>query len=404
LRLVIATQVAVIPSRTQTTRLAWLDALRGIGAMAVVAEHMLPWLMPALRPYWFNLGMYGVLVFFLVSGYIIPASLEHRGDVRSFWISRIFRLYPLYLLVIGLVLVMAIWVPVRMEVPRHASSVAAHLSMLLDVVHTGGVADPMWTLSYEMVFYLIVTALFVSGVHRRSGLLAIAFGGAAIAAGLVLSAPLLPGEWPAIVTCVVFVAGLVCLISGRFRTAAAYSLGLMALVLLMFGSFVPWFGAAILAVMFTGTAIQRWEAGTGGLTPVVASAALVAASPVWSIQAGWWWVQPDVWITTMALAGGTFALGMALRGRPIPGVLTWIGLISYSIYLLHHPLLRGLNSMVGDLRGLPAALQSAVSLGYVAVLLTLSWLTYRFVEAPAQRLGKRISRSLRSPEGASPQG
>jgi peptidoglycan/LPS O-acetylase OafA/YrhL len=404
LRLVIATQVAVIPSRTQTTRLAWLDALRGIGAMAVVAEHMLPWLMPALRPYWFNLGMYGVLVFFLVSGYIIPASLEHRGDVRSFWISRIFRLYPLYLLVIGLVLVMAIWVPVRMEVPRHASSVAAHLSMLLDVVHTGGVADPMWTLSYEMVFHLIVTALFVSGVHRRSGLLAIAFGGAAIAAGLVLSAPLLPGEWPAIVTCVVFVAGLVCLISGRFRTAAAYSLGLMALVLLMFGSFVPWFGAAILAVMFTGTAIQRWEAGTGGLTPVVASAALGAASPVWSIQAGWWWVQPDVWITTMALAGGTFALGMALRGRPIPGVLTWIGLISYSIYLLHHPLLRGLNSMVGDLRGLPAALQSAVSLGYVAVLLTLSWLTYRFVEAPAQRLGKRISRSLRSPEGASPQG
>ncbi|GAA1291503.1 acyltransferase [Planotetraspora silvatica] len=400
----IATQVAIAPARTQAARLAWLDALRGIGAMAVVAEHMLPWLMPALRPYWFNLGMYGVLVFFLVSGYIIPASLEHRGDVRSFWISRIFRLYPLYLLVIGLVLVMAIWVPVRMEVPRHASSVAAHLSMLLDVVHMGGLADPMWTLSYEMVFYLIVTALFVGGVHRRSGLLAIAFGGAAVAAGLVLSAPLLPGEWPAIVTCVIFLAGLVCLISGRFRTTAAYSLGLMALVLLMFGSYVPWFGAAILAVMFTGTAIQRWEAGTGGLTPVVVSAALVAASPVWSIQAGWWWVQPDVWITTMVLAGGTFALGMALRSRPIPGVLTWIGLISYSIYLLHHPLLRGLNSMMGDLRGLPAALSSAISLGYLIVLLTLSWLTYRFVEAPAQRLGKRISRSLRSPQEASSQG
>ncbi|WP_239117053.1 acyltransferase family protein [Planotetraspora phitsanulokensis] len=400
----IATQVAVAPSRTQVTRLAWLDALRGIGAMAVVAEHMLPWLMPALRPYWFNLGMYGVLVFFLVSGYIIPASLEHRGDVRAFWISRIFRLYPLYLLVIGLVLVMAIWVPVRMEVPRHPSSVAAHLSMLLDVVHMGGVADPMWTLSYEMVFYLIVTALFVGGAHRRSGLLAIAFGVVAVASGLVLSAPLLPGEWPAIVTCVIFVAGLACLISGRFRMVAAYSLGLMALVLLVFASFVPWFGAAILAVMFTGTAIQRWEAGTGGLTPVVVSAALVAVSPVWSIQAGWWWVQPDVWITTMALAGGTFALAMALRGRPIPGVLTWIGLISYSIYLLHHPLLRGLNSLLGDLRGLPAALQSAVSLGYLVVLLTLSWLTYRFVEAPAQRLGKRISRSLRSPQTGSSEG
>ncbi|MFC0549546.1 acyltransferase family protein [Planotetraspora thailandica] len=388
----IATQVAIAPARTHATRLAWLDALRGIGAMAVVCEHMLPWLMPALRPYWFNLGMYGVLVFFLVSGYIIPASLEHRGDVRSFWISRIFRLYPLYLLVIVVVLVLAIWFPVREQVPRDPSAVAAHLTMLLDVVHIGGVADPMWTLSYEMVFYLIVTALFVGGVHTRSGTLAIVFGAVAIAAGLVLSAPLLPGPWPAIVTCVIFVAGLACLISGRFRTAAAYALGAMALVLLMFGSFVPWFGAAILAVMFTGTAIQRWEAGTGGLAPVVVSAVLVALSPVWSIQAGWWWVQPDVWITTVALAGITFGLGMALRGRRVPGVLTWLGLISYSIYLLHHPMLRVLNTALGDLRHLSPVTRTALMCGYVAALLALSWVTYRFVEFPAQRLGKRIGR------------
>lgn len=402
---VIATQPVIGSSSTKVARLAWLDALRGIGAMAVVAEHMLPWLMPALRPFWFNLGMYGVLVFFLVSGYIIPTSLERRGDVRAFWISRLFRLYPLYLVVIGLVLVMAIWVPVRQEVPRHVSSVAAHLTMLLDVVHHGGLADPMWTLSYEMVFYLLVTALFVGGVHKRSGTLAIVFGIVAVCAGLVLSAPLLPGKWPAIAACAVFVAGVACLITGRFRTAAAYALGLMAIVLLVFASFVPWFGAAILAVMFTGTAIQRWESGASGLTPVVVSAALVAAAPVWSIQAGWWWVQPDVWITTIALAAATFALGMALRGRPLPGVLTWLGLISYSIYLLHHPLLRFLNAMAGDLRRLPTAAQASITLGYLTLLLGLSWLTYRFVESPTQRLGRRISRrSAAAPPGISAQG
>ncbi|MEU8278848.1 acyltransferase, partial [Microbispora bryophytorum] len=148
---------------------------------------------------------------------------------------------------------------------------AAHMSMLLDVVHTGALADPMWTLSYEMVFYLLVTALFAGGVHRRSGTLAIAFGVVAVAAGLVLSAPLLPGPWPAVTACVLFLAGLACLITGRFRTVAAYALGLMALVLLVFGSFVPWFGGAILAVMFTGTALHRWERGTGGLGPVVAA-------------------------------------------------------------------------------------------------------------------------------------
>ncbi|MEU6407563.1 acyltransferase [Microbispora sp. NPDC046933] len=387
----IATQSVTAPSSAKVTRLAWLDALRGIGAMAVVAEHALPWLMPSLRPYWFSLGMYGVLVFFLVSGYIIPASLEKRGDVGAFWVSRVFRLYPLYLLVIALVLVMALWVPVRQEVPRHPSAVAAHVSMLLDVVHTGALADPMWTLSYEMVFYLLVTALFVGGVHRRSGTLAIAFGVVAVAAGLVLSAPLLPGPWPAVAAGVLFVAGLACLITGRFRAVAAYTLGLMALVLLVFGSFVPWFGAAILAVMFTGTALYRWERGTGGLGAVVAAAALVAAAPVWSIQAGWWWVQPDVWITTIVLAGGTFALGMALRGRRVPGVLTWLGLISYSVYLVHHPLLKYLNALAGDLRSLTPTGQAAVALGYLVALLALSWLTYRFVEAPAQALGRRLS-------------
>nr|BFE86334.1 hypothetical protein GCM10020093_089350 [Planobispora longispora] len=76
-----STTLAAAPSvRTaDATRLAWLDALRGLGAVAVLLEHALPWFMPQLRPYWFNLGMYGVLVFFLVSGYIIPVSLEGEG-------------------------------------------------------------------------------------------------------------------------------------------------------------------------------------------------------------------------------------------------------------------------------------------------------------------------------------
>jgi peptidoglycan/LPS O-acetylase OafA/YrhL len=43
---------------------------------------------------WFDPGQYGVFVSFLVSGYIVPASLERRGSVRGFWVSRAFRLYP----------------------------------------------------------------------------------------------------------------------------------------------------------------------------------------------------------------------------------------------------------------------------------------------------------------------
>jgi hypothetical protein len=38
--------------------------------------------------HWFDPGQYGVFVFFLVSGYIVPASLERKSSVRGFWVSR----------------------------------------------------------------------------------------------------------------------------------------------------------------------------------------------------------------------------------------------------------------------------------------------------------------------------
>ncbi|MEU7858091.1 acyltransferase [Nonomuraea sp. NPDC049141] len=381
---------ATQPSTTHTpNRLAWLDALRGIGALAVVAEHLLPWFLPALRPYWFSLGVYGILVFFLVSGYIIPMSLERHGDVRAFWVSRVFRLYPLYLAVAALVLAAAWWVPVREEVPRDGTAVVGHATMLLDVVGVGGVADTMWTLSYEMVFYLIVTALFVTRQHERSGLFAVLFAAGSVIVGLLLAGAVLDGGWLAYASGAVFFAGLACVISGRFRTQAACVLGLMAVALLVLGGRVPWMGVAVLSVMFAGTAIQRWERGTGGLWPVAATAALVALAPVWAIESGWWWVEPDVWITTIVLAGVTFAGGMALRGRRVPRVLTWLGLISYSLYLVHHPLLKFFVEVSGDLRRSPLPLQLGLAVLAMALVLLASALAYRFIEKPMQAFGRR---------------
>ncbi len=377
-------------------RLAWLDALRGIGALAVVAEHMTPWFLPSVRPQWFHLGVYGIFVFFLVSGYIIPASLERHGDVRTFWLSRVFRLYPLFLAVGLLVVALHWWVPVREAVERDWASVAGHATMLLDVVDVAGVADTMWTLSYEMVFYLMVTALFMVRLHHRSGLLAMLFAAGAVATGVLMTRGVLTGGWVAYVSCAVFATGLVCLITGRFRRTAAAVLGVMALTLLVLGSRVPWVGVAVLALMFAGTAIYRWERGEGRLWPVAVTLVAVACVPFWAIMAGWWWVQPDIWITTIVLVAATFAAGMALRGRRVPRVLVWLGLVSYSLYLVHHPLLRYFTWVSGDLRAEPLPYQLAMTALALTMVVLVSAFTYRFVERPMQELGRRIARSRSS--------
>jgi peptidoglycan/LPS O-acetylase OafA/YrhL len=381
------------PQLTQTApaRLAWLDALRGIAALAVVGEHLTTWAMPWLRPVSFNLGIYGVLVFFLVSGYIIPTSLERHGDLRAFWIGRLFRLYPLYLAVIALVLALAWWIPLRQEVPRDASAIAAHATMLMDAVGTGAVLNTMWTLSYEMIFYLLVGALFVTGLRDGRGLLPVLFGLSCAITGLALSGALLSGPWLAWSSLAAFVIGLACVISGRARTAGACVLGVMALVLVLLASHVPWFGAAILTVMFTGTAIHRYERGEGSLWPVGLAALLVTATPLWAINAGWWWVQPDVWSLTIVLAGATFAGAMAWRGRRLPAFLIGLGTISYSLYLVHLPILLIVMRLAGEMRWSPLPQQIGISVLVLALLLPIGWLTHRFLERPTQRLGRHLT-------------
>nr|BFE86336.1 hypothetical protein GCM10020093_089370 [Planobispora longispora] len=77
---------------------------------------------------------------------------------------------------------------------------------------------------------------------------------------------------------------------------------------------------------------------------------------------------------------------------PLPRFLVWLGLISYSVYLLHHPLLRLTHAVLGDARTMGAVAQAGLVAGFVAAVLGLSWLTYRYVELPMQRLGRRLAR------------
>jgi peptidoglycan/LPS O-acetylase OafA/YrhL len=100
------------------------------------------------------------------------------------------------------------------------------------------------------------------------------------------------------------------------------------------------------------------------------------------------------WVMSVALAGLTFAVGMALRNLTVPSVLAWLGLVSYSVYLLH-PLLLDFSDRIPFVNSRhPVGVQLVMTGVFLTVLLACCALTYYLVEAPMQRLGRRVTARL----------
>jgi peptidoglycan/LPS O-acetylase OafA/YrhL len=101
-----------------------------------------------------------------------------------------------------------------------------------------------------------------------------------------------------------------------------------------------------------------------------------------------WQVQ---WTTSVLLAGATFGVGLALRHVRIPRWCGWLGVISYSVYLLHPLVFNAYRSIPVLHRKHTMPDQWLFFAGLLAVIIALSALTYYLVEKPMQRLGRRVA-------------
>jgi len=333
-------------------RLDFLDVARGVAAFFVLLEHGLGVFFPGFRTWsahhQFSLGRCGVVLFLVVSGFIIPKSLEQSGSQAAFWLRRFFRLFPAYWLSIALAFAVAEIGLARPQLPvGETADWLLNLTMLQGFFNRPHVWGVFWTLQLELVIYAACSTLYAVGLLRRAGWLV----GVVIVGFLTVGVvrPFVEGKpfeiggsrmlyWGPM-------AGLIA------QRCLAEKIRVRGLCAILFGQ-----AAAVAAVWVVNHTLFPHRVTVEGLREFTCT-----------------------WGSAYAVF---FAL-LAARDRPMPAIGRWLGRISYSIYLLH-PLV-----LIVTHGYLPAWLfWPAFLLGTLA----LAEISHRIVETPGIALGRALEK------------
>ncbi len=330
-----------------------IDGLRAIAVLPVVFFH-------AGVP-GFSGGFVGVDVFFVISGYLITSLIveDLRGghfSILDFYERRVRRILPALLVVLMASSVLAAWLLMPHPFREFSSSVVATLSFASNVLfwrRTGYFADPAleqpllhtWSLAVEEQFYVVFPLLLLV-VHRWFG-----------------------GRWIAVVAPLAVLSFALSLWGVARAPSAAFYLAPFRAWELLLGSLVAL--GAFRRLSGGWNAEMLAAAGLGAIAWSVF--ALTPASPFPGANA----LLPCVGAALLLHSGGNG--GTRVHRLLATGPLVFVGLISYSLYLWHWPLL--VFAPIWNVYELTAAGTTVVvALSFVAA--TLSW---RFVEAPFRR-------------------
>jgi peptidoglycan/LPS O-acetylase OafA/YrhL len=146
-----------------------LDGLRGCAVLLVLVGHVL--VFKYWRGYRWNLAMLGVLLFFVLSGFLITGLLcsEERRfgtiSLKSFYVRRIFRILPAVgayiLVVVGLM-------QFGLVTDTSRKAIVGSVLFVENIVGGGVTVGHLWSLSLEEQFYLVWPLLFLLLGRRHS--------------------------------------------------------------------------------------------------------------------------------------------------------------------------------------------------------------------------------------------
>jgi peptidoglycan/LPS O-acetylase OafA/YrhL len=331
------------------TKLHTIQYLRAIAAILVLVSHALLYPMAEVTLAVGRLGWMGVILFFVVSGFImVTVTGTGRFDAAKFLRRRILRVVPLYWGVTLFAAAMTLVLPALFKSMTFDGQQVL-LSMLFVPFYnpaTHGL-HPFyklgWTLNYEMFFYLCFALLAVFTARWRVVLLTLAYGALAIAGWIFHPHDAVPAFYTSFMP-LAFVAGAwLGLAHVEGRLAAIGRQITLPLVLLAVLGLAEGFG-------FVSTVIEDRGAFVGLLAFAVATLTLVVSHEPRLPR--WTWLER-------------------------------LGDASYSIYLVHMFSVAGIAGVLLKLLGSTdtTAILLAIATATVGGVI-LGWLTFRFVENP----------------------
>jgi len=335
--------------------LANLDALRALAVTLVLLDHILETvssLHPRLQfhPYDWGMGRLGVLLFFVHTSLVLNFSMVRLRSsgwelLRSFYTRRAFRLYPLS--IVCVLLVIALGVPV-MPWLHYAwqgwGNAGANLTLTMNLLLTHPVLGPLWSLPIEVQMYLVLPLIFMLLGPGRN---------IALAAGLWIAAICVAAVQPAL--------------SDRLNVLG----------------FAPYFMAGVLAFCLTG----RWRPRLPAFLWLPFLVGLVCA-----------------YLSVQAHAGGIYSSRLQWGFCLLVGVLLpffrdsrqdllnllshTIAKYSYGIYLFH------CIALWAAFFAIPGSSEPVRWLLATGILAGAAVAGYHWIEEPAIRLGARLAKRL----------
>jgi peptidoglycan/LPS O-acetylase OafA/YrhL len=333
-----------VPSLKQ--RIGGLDEIRGIAILLVLLCHGVHLLFGTGR---FNAwGYFGVNTFFVISGYLICTILkttrERRDFFKTFYVRRIFRIWPLFLVVLGIgtFLGLALNSPVWKALPSYLTFT---MNFPLGGVIPG--TDPMWSLAIEEQFYLFLPILvYVMNPNRLPSVIAAICMLSAVGSTLLL-------RWT-------FEGNAVFAYPNFTNTGLRiHYIGFGVLLALQprlaFGVIAGWAGASIL--FFHGAGVLE-----SAIALLLVSGIYFTTNHKPLIRSPW---------------------------------LAKVGFVCYGLYLIHWPILRVLQKFLlprvgGSVFGVTVVFMFFLGMSFIA-----AHFSFKYFENPIQKLRVRFERPLR---------